>query len=290
MSVKPLAAATCGCVLAAIAGPAAAWGDVGHKVTALIAYPRLNPKAKAAVDAILAADTDTLTAPDFASRATWADKWRTGHRETAAWHFVDLELDTPDLNAACFGFPKLDGKLASAGPAQDCVIDKIDEFEAELKAAGTTPAEKLLALKFLMHFVGDLHQPLHASDHSDKGGNCIALSPEVGGSKTLHGYWDTGVMPALGGTPEAISVRLTKKITAGDAKAWAQGTARDWAKESFALSKADAYALPSRPTCAAPGSVSLSAAYQAQAQTDVSLQLERAGVRMAAVLNAALGA
>ena len=66
------------------AGPAAAWGDLGHEVTGLIAYGRLTPAAKVKVDALLAADSDGLTAPDFASRTTWADKYRTGHRETAA--------------------------------------------------------------------------------------------------------------------------------------------------------------------------------------------------------------
>src|ERR1700761_9344522 len=88
-------------------GPAQAlaWGDWGHEITGLIAYDRLTPTAKAKVDALLADDKDALTAPDFASRATWADKYRTGHRETAAWHFVDMEIDHPDLPSACFGFP-----------------------------------------------------------------------------------------------------------------------------------------------------------------------------------------
>ena len=84
----------------AIAGPAAAWGDLGHEVTALIAYRHLTPVSKAKVNALLASDADTLTAPDFASRATWADKYRNGHRETAAWHFVDIEIDHPDLASA----------------------------------------------------------------------------------------------------------------------------------------------------------------------------------------------
>src|SRR5277367_4333722 len=153
-SVSSLFAA---CALLATANPANAWGDLGHKVTALIAYRHLTPAAKAKVDAMLAADTDSLTAPDFASRATWADKYRNGHRETAAWHFVDIEIDHPDLGAACFGFPAA-SQPASAGPAQDCVVDRIEEFEHELASPSTSPAERLLALKFLIHFVGDLHQ------------------------------------------------------------------------------------------------------------------------------------
>src|SRR6516165_2848343 len=85
---------------------AGAWGDLGHKATALIAYRHLSPKARSALDTLLASDTDPLTAPDFASRATWADKYRNDHRETAAWHFIDIEIDHPDIAAACFGFPK----------------------------------------------------------------------------------------------------------------------------------------------------------------------------------------
>jgi len=153
--------------------PAAAWGDLGHRVTALIAYRHLLPTARAQLDALLASDGDPLTAPDFASRATWADKYRNGHRETAAWHFVDIEIDHPELQSACNGFPVLTvDQIASQGPAQDCVVNKIEEFSAELSGLRTPPAERLLALKFLIHFVGDLHQPLHAADHQDRGGNC----------------------------------------------------------------------------------------------------------------------
>src|SRR6516165_7654391 len=132
---------------------AGAWGDLGHKATALIAYRHLSPKARSALDALLASDTDTLTAPDFASRATWADKYRNDHRETAAWHFIDIEIDHPDVDAASYGFPALGtARPASEGPAQDCVVNKIDQFAAELKSPATAQAERLLALKFLIHF------------------------------------------------------------------------------------------------------------------------------------------
>jgi hypothetical protein len=270
------------------AGPALAWGDLGHKVTALIAYRHLTPKARTALDALLAADDDPLTPPDFASRATWADKYRNGHRETAAWHFVDIEIDHPDLGAACFGFPAA-SQPASAGLAQDCVVDKIEEFESELASKSTPAAERLLALKFLIHFVGDLHQPLHASDHDDRGGNCIGLSPSPGGrDSNLHAYWDTGVVETLGGSANEIAAKLDARISPADVAAWGRGDARSWAMESFRLSVKDVYALPARPTCASRDSVTLSPAYHAAAARDAAIQLERAGVRMAAVLNRAL--
>src|ERR1700722_3201475 len=138
------------CALLAAANPANAWGDLGHKVTALIAYRHLTPAAKIKVDAMLAGDADTLTAPDFASRATWADKYRNDHRETAAWHYVDIEIDHPDLESACFGFPALGaGQVASAGSAQDCIVNKIGQFEHELQSRSTASAERLIALTFL---------------------------------------------------------------------------------------------------------------------------------------------
>ena len=283
-------AACIAAIALAAAGPAAAWGDLGHKVTALIAYRHLTPTVRAKVDALLASDGDGLTAPDFASRATWADKYREGHRETAAWHFVDVEIDHPDLGSACFGFPAVaPGQLASLGPAQDCVVDKIEEFAAELRNPATPAAERLAAFKFLIHFIGDLHQPLHASDHDDRGGNCIGLSPSPDGhSSNLHAWWDTGVVEALGGSAQDIATRLDAQISSGQAKAWAAGDPKAWAMESFQIARRDVYALPTRPTCGQHGSVALSAAYQAIARRDAALQLEKAGIRMAALLNRAL--
>jgi S1/P1 Nuclease len=273
------------------AAPATAWGDLGHEVTALIAYRHLTPAAKAKVDAMLAADTDPLTAADFASRATWADKYRNLHRETAKWHFVDLEIDHPDLVSACFGMPPLAaGQPASAGSARDCIVNKIAEFEAELKDASTPPAERLMALKFLMHFVGDLHQPLHASDHNDRGGNCVRLSPSPDGHDTnLHAYWDNGTVESLGDSASTIAAALDAQISPGDIAAWARGGVGAWTMESFSLSRKDVYALASRPACGEHRAVALTQEYQATARKDAALQLEKAGVRLAVLLNRALG-
>jgi len=276
----------------AAAGPAAAWGDLGHEVTALIAYQHLTAKAKIALDALLASDTDALTPPDFASRATWADRYRSTHPETAAWHYANIEIDSRDVSAACFGFPVLtSAQSASAGPAQDCVIDKIDEFAAELGSAQTPAAERLLALKFLIHFVGDLHQPLHSSDHQDRGGNCIGLSPPSpdGQETNLHAYWDVGTVDAQGASAAVIAAKLNAAISKTQVKSWAKGTTRSWALQAFALGKRDAYHLPTLPTCASPGKVALTAAYEKAAITDAKLQLRRAGIRMALLLNKALG-
>lgn len=278
-------------VLATMAcAPAAAWGDLGHRVTALIAYRHLLPTARARLDALLAGDSDPLTAADFASRATWADKYRNAHRETAAWHFVDIEIDHADVQGACHGFPLLaPDQPASQGPAQDCVVNKIDEFAAELRNVRTPPAERLLALKFLIHFVGDLHQPLHVADHQDRGGNCIALTPPQEQQSNLHAYWDVAVVEALGLSAAQIADKLDASLGAADLKQWAQGTAQSWALDSFEVGRRDVYALPSLPTCQNSGSVPLSGEYQLQARKDAAVQLQKAAVRLAAVLNRALG-
>ena len=268
---------------------ALAWGDLGHRVTALIAYRHLTPGARTTLDALLASDADTLTAPDFASRATWADKYRSTHRETAAWHFVDIEIDGPDMAAACFHFPALGGVPASAGPAEDCVVNKIDEFAAELKSAATPRPERLLALKFLIHFIGDLHQPLHTADHHDRGGNCVRLSRPQEQAANLHAYWDVDVVEALGDSPEQIAEKLDARLSSTEKRNWSGGKAASWAMESFEVGRHDAYALPSLPTCGDRGSVALSAGYEAQARKDAATQLLKAGLRMAAVLNEALG-
>lgn len=233
-----------------VSTPAAqAWGYKGHEVIALIARSYLSAGVEAKLDALLATDNDTLTSKDMASRATWADAWRAaGHRETAQWHFADIELDHPDLSEACFSFPRLAGP-ASAGPAEDCVVDKVDEFTAELGDPATSPAERLLALKYLLHFVGDLHQPLHASDNHDKGGNCVVVA--LGSSRTvnLHAYWDSAVVDALGDKPEGIATTLRSRITAADKQQWEQGDPRAWALEAFQVARTVTYTLESKPGC-----------------------------------------
>src|SRR5882672_821530 len=164
--MKLIAAGMLAVALAAnIAQPrqALAWGDDGHKVVALIAQSFLEPDARKWVNALLAADTDSLTPHDIASAATWADKFRDSNiggarLKTRQWHFVDIEITAPDLDQACFNHPKIPvGTTAADGPADDCVVDKIVEFAAELASPATDLEEQVTALKFLLHFVGDVH-------------------------------------------------------------------------------------------------------------------------------------
>jgi hypothetical protein len=274
-------------LLLAAPAPALAWGYEGHKVIAAIARGYLTPAVRVRLDALLASDADPLEPHDMLSAATWADTYRTAHRETSQWHFVDVELDKPDLAAACFGFPA-PAKPASRGPAEDCVVGRINAFAAELADPTTPQAEKIMALKFVLHFVGDLHQPLHAADNHDRGGNCVRLA--LGGPRTtnLHSYWDTAVVEAMGTDPATVADQLRGQITPADKATWEQGDPKVWALESFDVARKTAYAINSPPGCAADAApIPLPAGYDAAAQRAAALQLQRAGVRLALILNSA---
>ena len=279
-----------------ITAPAYAWGDEGHEVIGLIADHYLEPAVRAKVNAILAEDKTNLTSSAQIDReATWADKFRDSDRnttkvhynQTRKWHFVDLELEGPDLQTACFGRPALPKETpASLGPADDCVVDKIDEFTAELEKSTTSKQERRLALEFLLHFVGDIHQPLHAGDDHDRGGNLkIVTAPGIG-PNNLHHDWDTECVARLGSNATTIAQQLIATITEAQRARWATGTAADWAIESFGVAKAHAYGL--LPAADSPNHYQLSAAYVSDATNVTAEQLSKAGVRLAFVLNHAL--
>jgi hypothetical protein len=243
-----------------------AWGNEGHKTVALTAAKILSTEAPATlakVNAILAKDkpdawhgVNVPVAPDIGNEATWADLLReqskTGREVTESWHFVDIDFDQPNLDQPCAGHPKLSaGQVASQAPSPDCVIDKIDQFTSELKNRQTSDNERLLALKFLLHFVGDIHQPLHAATrtdpqigHEDFGGNCVGvLRGNDRDPIRLHSYWDTNLVVAAVGQDENQAVtELMPLITASSEKEWAKGTPADWAQESYGLAKSSVYA------------------------------------------------
>lgn len=272
--------------------PAYAWGDEGHEVVGLIANNYLDPAVRTKVNAILAGDTTHLTATTLIdSEATWADKYRDSssarHTATAQWHFVDIEITAPNLTTACFGRPALpSGTVASKGPANDCVVDKIEEFQAELLNSATSATELREALQFVLHFVGDIHQPLHSSDDNDAGGNDKTVTAPGIASNSLHHYWDTEFVNLLGSSESAIAQSLIANITTNEITQWSAGTADDWAMESFTIAQNHAYGLLPAPT--STNHYSLPASYVTDAKSVVATQLSKAGVRLAFVLNNAL--
>jgi hypothetical protein len=270
---------------------AVAWGDEGHQVVALVAQSFLDPDVRKKVTALLAADTDPLTPHDIANAATWADKYRDANidnsrQRTRQWHFVDIELDAPNFDEACFNHPSIpSGTPASNGPAGDCVADKVQEFAGELADPSTDLEEQVVALKFLLHFVGDLHQPLHDSDDRDRGGNDKRVSAAGFRAGNLHHYWDTEFVDQLGPDAKTIASDLIGHITTDQLMQWQAGDVADWAQESFRIAMSDAYGQLPEPN--ARGSFRLSDDYVTEATQDVSLQLSKAGVRLALILNKA---
>jgi S1/P1 Nuclease len=275
--------------------PALAWGDEGHEVIGLIADYYLEAAVRDRVNALLAGDASGLTALDIAHESTWADKYRDSDRagtklrynQTHTWHYVDLELDGADLKSACFGQPPLPtGEPASAGPANDCVVDKINEFAAELANPKAGAGERRLALQFLLHFVGDVHQPLHASDDHDQGGNLKRVSAPGLRANNLHHDWDSEFVARLGADAHQIAQRLIAQITAPQRALWSAGRPADWALESFSIARSHTYSL--LPAATSPNHYRLSAAYAVDAGAVTAEQLSKAGVRLAAESGAAI--
>ena len=181
-------------VFAATVSNAHAWGTEGHQVIVLIAQSQLTPKARAEVDRLLAQEPgDTL-----ASISTWADEHR--NPSTASWHYVNF----PRGN--CMYDERRDC------PDGNCVVGAIKK-ELEILTSSATDDKRLTALKFLVHLVGDVHQPLHAGFLDDKGGNTYQLQAFLRGSN-LHAVWDTGLIKNLNEEPEVMASRV-QKLTVG---------------------------------------------------------------------------
>ncbi len=274
-----------------------AWDEEGHKVIALIAEHYLDPAAKRKVDAMLAIDTDTLTPHDIASEAVWADRFRNLDRKGGQrhfevvdrWHETPIELKHPDIDAACRGHvPLPKGTPASQGPA-DCALDKVTQFIGELSSSATSRPEKLLALKYLLNLVGDLHQPLYVSDDHDGGGDQLPVVGAGADPGTLRQYWDLDFLDFLGDDPKALADDLADGIRQSKSfETMSAGTPKDWTEEAFGLARDHAYGK--LPEIGADGRYHLPPAYVTDAIETIRLQLARAGVRLATILNHALSA
>ena len=142
-------------------------------IVAAVADRFLEAAVRDQVNALLNGDTDDLTAGDLASRATWADKYRDSDRNTTRqryeatqqWHFVDIELDSASIDGACFNHPRVPPNApASKGPKNDCVVDKINQFKAELANAATSESESCWRSNFFSilsaTFISPFIQPM----------------------------------------------------------------------------------------------------------------------------------
>ncbi|PRC90921.1 S1/P1 nuclease [Solimicrobium silvestre] len=294
-------------LLACVAPQSAyAWGDDGHQAVALIAWTYLSPDVRTKILDLLKKDNESLamrngqnTSDSFATQATWADYYRASsgqygpaYQQTRNWHFVNIEINGGRLEAACPNYANLlPATLAFNGPANDCIVNKIRQFTAELMSPTTLQTERIRALKMVMHLVGDIHQPLHASDDHDAGGNSKQVSFSGMKPGNLHSYWDTAFVRLIADTPKNIADKLIAAITTTKIKQWSKSESNPstWANESYALAKKVSYGELPNPRHGSAESVTyqLNQAYVNDAREVIEMQLAKAGIRLAAVLNAA---
>ncbi len=258
-------------VLLAPTGRALAWGSEGHRIVADIAEQYLDPETARQVRELLAIENATT----LAEVSTWADEIRRQRPETAPWHFVNIPIHPPAGTPAAY-------VAARDCPRSDCVVAAIERFEGVLRDKTAPPRQRLEALKFVVHFVGDIHQPLHAADDGDRGGNDVHVE-FMGRSTNLHAVWDSGILAAARiGDERAYALSLARSITPAEVDIWRAGTPADWANDSYGIASHLIYGeFPHGPGA-------LPASYEQAALLVVGAQLEKAGVRLAAALNSAL--
>jgi len=243
--------------------PAYALGPEGHEVIARIAADNLSPAAHLRISQLLGGDAPTLMVLD----SNWADEIRADRPETTNWHFVNIEIGSKGYD------PRRDCAR------DDCVVAQIAHDVAVLRDPKTPHAAKLDALRFLIHFVGDLHQPLHAADRHDKGGNNLVVLLNKRRTN-LHRVWDEDLVEALGPDVNQVAGGIEAGLSPQDKAKFASGTPADWANESFTVAAKEIYArIPPR------GPVRLPRDYGNREKAVVRLQLARAGIRLATLLN-----
>ena len=201
----------------------------------------------------------------MASVSSWPDQIRRDRPQTGPWHYVDIPIDKPGLD------------MERDCPKGNCVIAVIANMREKLRDAATPAAERREALMFVIHFVGDMHQPLHSSDNHDKGGNEVHIVFH-GQPGNLHGLWDSGLLGRMGKEDDLFPG--LSAASAGRRRKFAKGTVSDWAEQAHKLAQLTTYGkLPHGSP------VEITADYERRADAVIELQIERAGARLAAVLN-----
>ena len=225
--------------------PAFAWWDYGHQVIARIAWLESSPGARAEIARLLARsrqlDTPTCPARTIEQASEWPDCIkRLGDRFSFAfpWHYQNIDICRPfDPRAAC--------------PDGNCVTVQIARHARLLGDRSLPDRERLMALAFLVHLVGDLHQPLHAADHGDQGGGRTRAAYGLIQSN-LHLIWD-GFLAERGiSTPPGGAAGLLSELGPAERQALRSGTIADWTRESWEVGRAYAYGAVIADPCAAP--------------------------------------
>ena len=251
-------------VSAILPGHALAWGAQGHRLVARIAETRLDPAAKAEIERLLASEPDAT----LSSIAPWADQLRANDpdlgKKSAGWHYVNMAED------GCIYDPP---KHCRDG---DCVIEALKAQSALLADRSLPDAQRLQALKFVVHLVGDIHQPMHAGYGHDKGGNTYQLQFNERGTN-LHSLWDSGMFYALQLDDEHYLQRLQAlPAPSGVVAPQLQRDATRWAEQSCRIATREGIY---------PANRKIGQDYADTWRPLAEAQLRLAGERLAALLN-----
>jgi hypothetical protein len=245
-----------GCLLSG--NQAMAWGQNGHRVTGAIAEQYLSPEAKAVLAQLLPNE-------DLAEASTYADEMRADpdvfwQKTSYPWHFVTVP----------------DGKTYTevGAPEVGDAYTALQRFSGVLKDPASSVADKQLALRFIVHIIGDLHQPLHVGNGTDKGGNDVKLK-FFWNDSNLHSVWDTGLIEQRDLSYTEWTDFLGKKISSEQASKWMESDPLVWIAESAEI-RQNIY----------PDSDNLSWSYLYEQTPTIKMRLQMAGLRIAAYLNA----
>jgi hypothetical protein len=238
------------------------WFALGHRVVASIAEERLTPGARAAVREILGGQS-------LADVSSCADLIREARPHTKWWHFVNIPLHATAYDSA-------------RDCARGCIISAIATERADLADPSTSAPARAEALRFLVHFIGDLHQPLHTADNSDRGGTkrIVWLGAD---STDLHKVWDGQLLERSGVSPSSDAAyleALRRMMDTLDLSALESGTVLDWAMEGHRLAETSVYRLPRGGR--------IGDSYVRANRAVVDRAIIAAGVRLARILNEAL--
>jgi S1/P1 Nuclease len=265
------------------AGDAHAWGDTGHEIICEIAFQELTPQARTQVRQLLQEDPDFRL---FSKACTWPDH----PRKRAGEHFVNLPRAATGLG---------DDPCPVDAP---CVVTAIEADLALLSQADAPAPDRLAALKFLGHWVGDVHQPLHVSFKDDRGGNAVLEQGPC--DNDLHAVWDTCILERkLGRDIRHIAGELRARVTDADRADWTNTGATAWANESFVITTTETvrYCVKHESGCWYEEDneildvdeprkvVTVDEAYMAAHLPTISQRLTQAGIRLGHLVNRALG-
>lgn len=238
-----------------------AWGRVGHREVCLQAWEEMREPTRAAVVDLL----DIQTADQFADSCYWADEVRPDRPNTGPWHYIYIPKHARaiDLDRDC------------PLPAS-CIIREIDRH-AEILESDAPKLEQAEALKFLAHFVGDLHQPLHVGFAEDRGGSDIEIT-FLSKKTNMLALWDWGLFETP--APVDMTPNLTRALRRLNRDRWIEKTALEWAEESMWIMR-----TPATGYVGNPGGQSFGATYVKQNHPVAKEQIERAGGRLGHKLN-----